>query len=91
MRPIPFTTATHALGAPPNWDPEVMGECEVLYAEKVPDGTFYSIWVPSPEELAILNAGGGVRLGVLNDTHPVVNVSVTPLTYPDQDDAAQQD
>lgn len=37
-----------------------------------------SIWKPSAEELAVLNAGGGVELIVLGTTHPVVSLGVAP-------------
>lgn len=90
MQSIPFTTANHALGAPPNWDEERDGPCATLYAERTPEGLFYSIWVPSEEELAILNAGGGIRLGIYNERHPVVNMHAVKLLYPTtgEDDAA---
>jgi len=35
-----------------------------------------SVWVPSPQELAVLNEGGGVRLQFRGARHPAVAVGV---------------
>lgn len=35
-----------------------------------------SVWAPSPEELAVLNSGGGVKLQFRGSVHPAVAVIV---------------
>lgn len=37
-----------------------------------------SVWEPTPEELAMLNAGGAVRLTILGSGHPPVMLSAQP-------------
>lgn len=36
----------------------------------------FTVWHPSPEELAALNAGGHIVLGVLGTAHPAVLMQV---------------
>jgi hypothetical protein len=75
-----ITGATHMLGAPPNWDPEKDGACGVLpvragmHSPGVP--CMVSEWKPSPEEIAVLAAGGSIFLSVVGATHPVVAVYI---------------
>ncbi len=38
----------------------------------------FSLWHPTAEELALLNAGGGIVLGVLGSSHPPVHLEVVP-------------
>jgi hypothetical protein len=37
-----------------------------------------SLWRPNDEELAALNAGGAIILGIRGDVHPVIYLGVTP-------------
>lgn len=40
------------------------------------DGRFVSAWLPTPEELAALNAGAPVYLSIWGSSHPPVYVGV---------------
>jgi len=40
------------------------------------DRFFHSVWKPSAEELAILQAGGSVHLAVMGFVHPPVRLTV---------------
>lgn len=72
MKPVEFEGQTRLLGPPKD---AARGTCGALPVRQVPDphwGTcHYSYWRPSPEELAILNAGGHVRL-MVGGGHPPV-------------------
>lgn len=82
MNPTDFVGSTHALGAPADWDAEAMGPCMTLPVERTPDG-WRSLWRPTPEELALLKAGGAVELHVFGAGHPPVALgAVTLLTAP---------
>lgn len=75
MVPTDFPQATGVLAAPPGWDDAENGPCEPLpYAKQGP--MLISMWRPDELELARLNAGFPVVLGILADAHPVVAVSV---------------
>lgn len=71
MIPRRIAGATHNLGAPAGWDPARDGHCGVLPVRAV-DGTCLSAWEPTPDELAILNAGGSVILQVVGSQPPVM-------------------
>lgn len=69
------------LGAPRDWDQERDGACSVLPVADVVDeqsglNFMYSVWRPTTEQLAALNNGGAVRLGIGGRVHPVVNMAV---------------
>lgn len=40
-------------------------------------GVQYSFWKPDAEELALLNAGHSIALGVWAEQHPVVSVGIS--------------
>ena len=70
---------TRRPGAPEDWDENLDGPVVGLPIRDEVDlqsghNVMYSLWYPTPEELAILNSGGGVRLGVMGYSHPVVNM-----------------
>jgi hypothetical protein len=71
MIPRRIAGATHHLGAPRGWNPETDGHCGVLPVRAV-DGVCLSAWEPTPDELAILNAGGSVILQVAGWQPPVM-------------------
>jgi len=72
-----FTRATTACPNPPaDWDPNE-GECSPLPIHRQGQ-RMISVWKPSAEELALLNAGGGVELTVLGVQHPVVSLGAVP-------------
>lgn len=69
------------IGAPLNWDPTRDGACSVLPVADAIDlqtsfAVMYSVWRPSADEIAALQNGGAIRLGVLGNQHPVVNMVV---------------
>jgi len=37
-----------------------------------------SVWEPTPTELAMLNAGGAVRLTILGSSHPPIMITTQP-------------
>lgn len=69
------------LGAPKDWDQVLDGSCGVLPVldsvdEQSGFNFMYSVWRPEPAELAALMQGGAVRLGIMGQSHPVVNMAV---------------
>ena len=74
------------LGAPKGWDQQLDGACGVLPVINAVDelsgfNFMYSVWRPTPEELDMLTKGGAIRLGIMCEAHPVVNMAVlTPET-----------
>lgn len=81
MNPVPHPSTTRRFGPPPDWVAERHGECATLcIADILDDGQqpfMESLWRPEPAELAALNAGGSVLLGIRGTTHPVVYVGAT--------------
>ena len=80
MNPVDHPNTTRRFGAPADWTPERDGACGTLSIADVEGagGLFMeSLWRPTPEELAALQAGGAVVLGIRGVVHPVVYVSVT--------------
>lgn len=74
------TVLTNArLGAPSNWDQGKDGRCVTLPVFREDGGlesytAHSSFWLPTPEELARLNAGEPICLTIYGSTHPVVSV-----------------
>jgi hypothetical protein len=81
MNFAPHPSATRKFGPPAGWTPEKDGECGTLEIADVEDAHGHpfmeSLWRPDPEELAALNAGAAIVLGISGRTHPVVYVGVT--------------
>ncbi|HEX8258059.1 MAG TPA: hypothetical protein VF589_10535 [Allosphingosinicella sp.] len=84
MKFAPHPGATRRFGPPADWDPELHGPCGTLEVADIvrdtPDGGqlfMESLWRPEPEDLAALNAGAAIVLGIRGCTHPVVYVGVT--------------
>lgn len=74
---IPNTT--RVLGAPNGWDKTQQGPCGGLPVQDIETTAgpgMMSVWEPTPEELARLNAGAKVSLLVLGQVHPPVSLSV---------------
>lgn len=71
--------ATRCLAKPGDMSDD---ECHSLHVRDVltPEGNpvMLSAWVPTPEELQALMAGGHVVLGVCGNAHPPVFLIVTP-------------
>jgi hypothetical protein len=75
MIPQRIIGATRYLGAPKDWVPEEHGDCAHLSIRDEPTragNAMTSSWEPTPEELAILNAGGRVCLSIWGEVHPPV-------------------
>ena len=71
MIPRRITGATHYLGSPKGWQPETDGHCAHL-AVRVDGDVWQSAWEPTPDELAILNAGGSVVISIKGGQPPVM-------------------
>lgn len=81
MQPGQIENPTRVLGKPADWDDAAQGPCGTLpIREVVINGLGFaaSAWVPSPEEIELINAGHPViiGLGVEGDRHPVVFMGV---------------
>lgn len=86
MKPLNSVNCNRDLGKPKNWTPE-MGECESLpimdYHDEQHNDWMVSFWSPSVEELAQLNAGQAITLGIFGKAnHPVVFVGVSTTQIP---------
>ena len=70
-------TNNDVLGAPPGVPIE---ECKALPITRVrwADGVdgVASFWLPSSEEMRLLNAGKAVRISVIGRTHPPIYIGV---------------
>jgi hypothetical protein len=80
MRVCDFA-GSRPLGAPNGWDQQLDGDCVTLPVVDAVDelsgfNFIYSLWRPTPDELAALVEGGAIRLGIMGNTHPVVNMAV---------------
>lgn len=69
MIPTNTREATHNFHAPKNWDAEKDGPCGVLEVRAEVNGgsqfiELVSTWKPTAEELAHLNRGGVVEIGL---------------------------
>ncbi|MDR7101485.1 hypothetical protein J2X37_000635 [Croceicoccus sp. BE223] len=75
MIPKRHPKTTRYLGAPKGWNAETDGPCGHL---SICDdrGMMLSRWEPTPDELAVLNAGGAVELAVVGHAHPPVSLIV---------------
>lgn len=70
MEPIKIADANRVFVAPKQWDEAKHGPCFDLPARQVGD-TVATGWKPSPEELALLVAGGYVVLTIFGRQPPV--------------------
>lgn len=76
---------TRWLGAPAGWEPGRDGHCAhlaVADVETAAGPAMLSRWEPTPDELAMLNAGGAVELLVLGQGHPPVSLVAVPWSPP---------
>lgn len=74
---------TRYLGAPAGWEPDSQGPCGHLSISDIPTTAgraMESLWEPTPDELAELNAGGVVVLTIVGTTHPPVALETRPRT-----------
>lgn len=87
MQPFDLPEVTRKVGAPLEWDEATQGPCETLgIVDMEVSGVPFMVsgWRPTPDELASLNAGAAVFLGISGDQHPVVFISVA-TDIPHQD------
>jgi hypothetical protein len=81
MRILPHPSATRRFAPPADWSADAHGECGTLeIAEVAGEGGLpymESLWQPEAEDLAKLNAGAAIALGVQGQVHPVVYLGVT--------------
>lgn len=71
--------ATREFGKPTNWDDERYGVCNTLAIRDTPvpgGNAMVSAWFPTPEELALLQAGQPIYLWIYGASHPVVALTV---------------
>jgi hypothetical protein len=67
------------LGAPANWDKATQGPCgrlpvRIERTEGVP--VLWSVWHPTPKEIAAIVAGAPVKLWVVGERHPPVMLGI---------------
>lgn len=78
MNPTKITGANTNLEPPKDWDHAKDGECVALpirLSGSIADPAsieMQSAWVPTVDELAVLNNGGYVVLSVIGTSHPPV-------------------
>lgn len=76
----------HAVGKPGDWVSELDGECGTIFCINHHDDLLnrnwmYSVYKPTEADLAAMNAGGVLRLGIMCDAHPVFQMGIlTPET-----------
>ncbi len=69
------------IGAPKDWNADLDGEVGTIFVTDAVDtlsgmNVMYSVYQPTSEDLAALNAGGAVRLGIMGRSHPVFQLCV---------------
>ncbi|QGP80031.1 hypothetical protein [Sphingobium sp. CAP-1] len=69
------------IGAPREWNAELDGEVGTIFVMDITDvlsghNIMASFYQPSPADLAALNAGGAIRLGIMGQRHPVFQLGV---------------
>lgn len=69
------------IGAPRNWDADLDGAVGTIFVVDAVDtlsgmNIMYSVYQPTAEDLAALNAGGAIRLGIMGRSHPVFQLCV---------------
>ena len=69
------------IGAPRDWDADLDGSVGTIFVTDAIDtlsgqNIMYSVYQPTEEDLAALNAGGAIRLGIMGRGHPVFQLCV---------------
>lgn len=81
MQPVAPRGATHTFSKPENWNEAEHGTCgalEIRVEQAAAGPLLVSAWKPSPDEIALLTAGGVIELQIVGPTHPPVWVSIEP-------------
>lgn len=74
------------VGKPKDWIPELDGECGTIYVVRHFDELLgyniqYSVYMPTEADIEALKNGGGIRLGIHGDGHPVFQLcAIKPET-----------
>jgi hypothetical protein len=76
MEIVRHPQTNHVFTAPHGQEDDVSALPVVIHQDQFGVGLF-SFWKPSEEELAQLNAGHSIQLGIYSDSHPVVSMGVT--------------
>jgi hypothetical protein len=81
MKPTITRGATHNFQAPENWDASTDGPCGDLQVRAETFGErqiveLISTWKPTEHELARLNAGGVIEIGLCTTTQPPIRAYV---------------
>lgn len=84
MKALMFQEANLMLNPPEGYDPDT---AEVLIStlpvrRDEESGTMSSYWMPSADELAILNNGGAIALIIHGQYHPPIALEAVPVDYP---------
>lgn len=87
MQPTVTRNATHNFQEPANWNEETDGKCGDLQVRADTFGDrqiveLFSTWKPSAAELAHLNAGGVIEIGICSVTQPAMQVGVVDPVEP---------
>lgn len=83
----PHPGATRRYAPPLDWDEAKHGPCGTLEVAELdtPSGPFMeSLWRPTAEDLAALNSGACIVLGIRGNVHPVVYLGVTASPQHDE-------
>ena len=75
MQPMFFVGHNHVFSPPQNWNTAEKGDCHPLPVMVDAEG-LTSVWKPSADELATLNAGGGIMISMTTHQQPVMGVGV---------------
>ena len=80
MRILSFP-GTHPVGKPKDWVNELDGNCGTIHVfthfdERLGYNIQYSLYKPTEADIAAIVAGGGIRLGIHGDGHPVFQLCV---------------
>jgi hypothetical protein len=82
MRPTSTHGATHCFSKPENWNDEVQGKCGDLEVRVQLDAAntiqYVSTWRPGAADLALLNAGGVIEVGLCQDGQPAMWLEAVP-------------
>ncbi len=86
MKPTNTRDATHLFAKPANWDDEADGPCGDLQVRAETFGErsiveLISTWKPTEHELAHLNRGGVVEIGICATTQPPMRAYVVDASH----------
>ncbi len=82
MLPAKIDCATQPIGKPKDWDEAMQGHCSTLWVrEEIRNGIPFmvSAWEVSPGELAAIQRGAMIHIGVSAPCHPVLSIGTGPI------------